>query len=282
MKRLSISLIAAAFMSAAWLSFDPAAAEEATGQAYPVAMPAEVAEASTSVAAESEHPLAPATRWARRWLANIDAVQDYSCTFAKRERLDGEMGGYTYMDCKIRHRPFSVYLLFTSPAKVKGQEVLYVDGRHDGQLRAHGVGLKSWIGTISLLPTAPRAMEGNRHPVTEIGIRNLTAGFIEITERDSVYGECEVKYIEGAKVNGRPCTVIQITHPVERREFDYHLARFFVDDELQVPIRYESYGWPQEPGGDPVLNEEYTYLKLKFNNGFTDADFDEENAEYDF
>lgn len=282
MKRPFVTSLAATFAAAALFSPGRAPAEEATGQSLPVAAPAEIAEVSTSVAVVPEHPLAPATRWARQWLANIDAVADYSCTFAKRERIDGEMGGYTYMDCKVRQRPFSVYLHFNSPSNVKGQEVLFVEGRHDGHLRAHGVGLKSWIGTISLLPTASMAMEGNRHPITELGIRNLTARFIEITERDSRYGECEVKFIEGAKVNRRPCTVVEISHPVERREFDYHVARIFVDDEWKLPIRYESYGWPQEPGGEPVLNEEYTYLKLKFNNGFTDGEFDEDNDAYGF
>jgi hypothetical protein len=280
-------IVAAVLSSALLLSHRGATAEEATGQTIPVAASgAELADGSTGgaggVADIPEHPLAPATRWARQWLANIDKFQDYSCTFAKRERIDGELSGHHYMDCKVRRQPFSVYMHFTAPSNVKGQEVLYVAGCNDGQLRAHGVGIKAFIGTISLRPTASMAMEGNRHPITEFGIRNLAVRFIEGAERDGQYGECEVKFIEGAKLNRRSCTVIEIVHPVERSEFDYHIARVFVDDELQIPVRFESYGWPTQPGEKPPLNEEYTYLKLKFDNGYTDADFDEGNAAYDF
>ncbi|MBI1903218.1 MAG: DUF1571 domain-containing protein, partial [Planctomycetia bacterium] len=34
--------------------------------------------------------------------------------------------------------------------------------------------------------------------------------------------------------------------------------------------------------GKPELTEEYTYLKIKVNNGFTDADFDVKNPNYKF
>ncbi len=60
------------------------------------------------------------------------------------------------------------------------------------------------------------------------------------------------------------------------------MTRLFVDDELRLPIRYEAYEWPTKAGEQPPLAEEYTYLNLKFNNGFTDADFDTKNPNYRF
>ena len=67
-----------------------------------------------------------------------------------------------------------------------------------------------------------------------------------------------------------------------RREFRYHIARIFVDDELNLPVHYEAYDWPEKPGGEPILTERYTYLNLKLNNGFTDMDFDVRNPNYGF
>ena len=55
-----------------------------------------------------------------------------------------------------------------------------------------------------------------------------------------------------------------------------------MDDEHLIPIRYEAYDWPKEQGGQPILMEEYTYMNVKVNNGFTDADFDPTNAAYKF
>jgi hypothetical protein len=115
-----------------------------------------------------------------------------------------------------------------------------------------------------------------------LGLKRLTERLIEVGEHDSKFGECDVKFLPGAKINGRDCTCIQVLHPVPRREFLFHQARIFVDTELNVPIRYEAYDWPPAAGGTPLLMEEYTYLNLKLNNGFTDEDFDTRNSKYSF
>ena len=50
---------------------------------------------------------------------------------------------------------------------------------------------------------------------------------------------------------------------------------------MNIPIRFEAYDWPGA-AGQPQLIEEYTYVNLKLNNGFTDADFDIRNPNYGF
>lgn len=236
-----------------------------------------------ALASPTEHPLMPAVRWAREGLKQIEAIDDYSATLVKREQLNGEVGEHEYMFVKVRHRPFSVYINFLAPARSKGQEAIYVEGRNDGKLLAHPTGIRQrLVGTVSLHPTSMLAMAGNRYPVTEIGILNLTRRLIEVGENDMRYGECEVKFLENAKINGRNCTCIQVMHPVKRPEFLFYLARIYVDTELNLPIRYEAYDWPESPGAAPKLQEEYTYLNLKLNNGFTDLDFDVANPAYNF
>lgn len=230
-----------------------------------------------------EHPLMPALRWAYSGLPAVESLNDYSMTMVKRERIDGKVGDYEYMFVKIRHKPFSVYMYFLGPPAAKGQEVIYVEGKNDGKMLAHTVGLRDkLIGTVSLKPDGVIAMQGNRYPITEIGLANMVKRLVEVGEEDIKYGECEVQFFEGAKINGRSCTCIQVVHPTPRSNFRFHLARIFVDDELNVPVRYESYDWPKETGGEPELLEEYTFLDIKFNCGFTDADFDTKNPNYSF
>ncbi|MGQ9504285.1 MAG: DUF1571 domain-containing protein [Thermogutta sp.] len=230
-----------------------------------------------------EHPLMPAIRWAYQGLQDLQKIQDYSAIMVKRERVKGKLNDPEYTFVKIRHKPFSVYMLFLEPASVKGQEVIYVEGQNDGKMWAHPAGLKNkLIGTVSLDPTGPIAMQNNRYPITEIGVLNLVRRLIEVGEQEVKYGECEVKFFEGAKINDRTCTCIQVVHPVPRRNFRFHLARIYVDTEHNLPVRYESYDWPTEPDGAPQLIEEYTYLNIKVNNGFTDLDFDIRNPNYAF
>jgi hypothetical protein len=232
----------------------------------------------------NEHPLIPVIKMAAEGLERMDAsISDYSCTLVKRERLQGELSDHQYIFTKVRHEPFSVYMYFLGPDNLKGREVLYIEGQNDNKLRAHeGTGWKKNFGMVSLEPTSSLAMNGQRYPITMVGMRTLIVRLVEVGEHDLQYDEVDVKTFKGAKINGRVCTCIQAVHPVPRKHFRFHLARIFIDDELQVPIRYAAYLWPAKEGGKPVLDEEYTYLNLKLNNGFTDADFDYRNENYKF
>ncbi len=231
----------------------------------------------------AEHPLEPALEMAYKCLKNIqENVHDYSATMVKRERIDGKLGDTEYLFVKIRHQPFSAYTYFKAPENLKGQEAMYVEGKNEGNMLAHGVGLKKLVGTVSLKPDGAMAMQGQRYPITEIGILNLTKRLIEVAEEDKKFGECEVKFYKGAKINKRSCTCIEVVHPTPRRNFRFHKALVFIDDELNLPVRYQAFEWPSVQGGQPVLLEEYTYVDLKLNNGFTDADFDVHNPSYGF
>lgn len=231
----------------------------------------------------NEHPLMPALRWAREGIKEIEQIKDYSATMVKRERMNGKLGEYEHIFVKIRHEPLSVYMYFLGPEDLKGQEVIWIKGANNGLMWAHGTGLKrTMFGTVSLKPNGPVAMRGQRYPLTEIGVLNMVRRLIEVGEKDAQFGECEVKFFEGAKINDRSCTCIQVVHPTPRRNFLFHVARIFVDDELNLPVRFEIYDWPKEAGGPPEICEEYTFLNVKINNGFTDADFDTRNPNYQF
>lgn len=231
---------------------------------------------------QGEHPLLPAVRWAKECLHNMGRIRDYTARMAKRERINGTLSDYEFLKVKVRHEPFSVYLAFLGPDKLKGQEVIYVKGRNDGKLLAHANGVKKLFGTVPLDPNSMLAMAGNRYPITELGIRRLTERLIEVGEHDSQYGECEVKAFPNSKINGRDCVCLRVTHPVRRREFTFTMAKVYVDSELNIPVRYEAYDWPRAPGGEPLLTEEYTYDNVRLNVGLTDRDFDVTNPEYHF
>ncbi len=231
----------------------------------------------------SEHPLMPALRWARQGLPAIEKIQDYTATLIKCERIGNTLGEEQYVALKVRHKPFSVYLNFLKPVAIRGQECLYIEGANGGKMWAHGTGIKQkMFGTVSLDPDGNMAMQGQRYPITQIGILNLTRRLIEVASEDVKYGECEVKYFKGATINGRVCTCTQVMHPVPRKNFLFNVARIFVDDALNVPVRYEAYDWPKVAGGQPELIEAYTYLNLRLNVGLTDADFDVYNQAYGF
>ena len=242
---------------------------------------------SASVAAErhASHPLDPALEMARKSLQQSQVnIQDYTAVLVKRLRIDGELAQRQHLSVKIRNRkvengrlttPLSVYVKFLKPKSIQGREVIWVEGRNAGKMIVHQKLLR-----LHLEPTGSIAMRGQRYPVSDIGLENLIIKLIETGERDRRYGECDVQFFQNVKVGESACTMIQVIHPVKRSYFDFYCARVYFDKELNLPIRYESWSWPLQAGGQPQLEEEYTYTGVKVNVGLTDRDFDPDHVAY--
>lgn len=233
-------------------------------------------------ASVSEHPLLPILRWAEKERPNIEKIEDYTAILTKQENIDGELQGIQVMEIKVRHRPLSFYTKFRYPKKVNGQEAIYIDGRNDGKLIAHGAGPERTFGTQRLPPEGGLAMRHQKYPITELGVLRLVDRLLEVGRKDVQFGECDVKYTEGVKVNQHECILVEVIHPVPRKNFIFHVARIFIDKRHNLPIRYDSYSWPEEEGAKPPLIESYTYDELKINTGLTDLDFDHSNPAYGF
>ncbi|HBE71479.1 MAG TPA: hypothetical protein DDW52_25310, partial [Planctomycetaceae bacterium] len=175
----------------------------------------------------------------------------------------------------------AAYLKFTKPASAKGREVIWVEGENEGQIITHEGGFKNWK-TLRLAPDGMLAMLGNKYPMTEIGLERMIEKLIEKGREDLKRGPCQVTIAPDQKVGAAKCTLYQITHPEKDDRFDFHIAQIFVDHQRNIPLRYAAYMWPDEKGGEPPLEEEYTFLDVKLNVGLKDADFDPENKDYDF
>ena len=244
----------------------------------------------TNPVEEAEATIDPALLVARECLKYFQKeVVDYTAVMISQERVRGKLAVEEFNEVKIRNPrkigdadvPLSVYMKFLKPRKSAGREVIWVDGWNQGKLIAHEGGLLNLV-RVALKPTGKIAMNGKRYPITRIGIENLLVRIIEVAELERDYGECELKIDRSYKINGHKATVIEMIHPVRREHFHYHIAKIYIDDELNMPVGYEGYMWPKEEGGEAVLVERYFYNDIKLNVGLTDADFDPDNEAYDF
>ena len=238
----------------------------------------------------AEHPIDPLMEVAAIALEKIDeTVFDYTGTIISQVLLSGRLQPEQKMFCKIRHARttgddpcgFSVYLRFIKPKSNQGQEVIWVDGKNDGKLVAHATVLRK-VMRANLKPDSMLAMMNSRHPIMDIGFRNLLAKMLEKGNRDREYGECEVSIKRNLEIEGRKCVMLEIKHPVKRKHFEFHIARIYLDQELEIPIGYEGFIWPKLEGGEPRLLEKYFYTNLKLNVGLKDSDFDPDSDAYDF
>jgi hypothetical protein len=239
------------------------------------------------VLSSDQHPLTPVYRFATIRYAYVQPrLRDYECMVVKRERIEGELGPRQYVHVKVRSQqmrdgrvvsPYSVYAHWLAPEDYAGRKVLYVAGWNEGRMRVRkGGGRFSYI-RVNLSPFSEGAMRESRHPITDVGITRTAGRMIDLVEEhiriDPYATNTKVTFFKDAKVSGRTCTRIEIVHPTPWPGLDFHKASLYIDDKLHVPIRIESYDWPDEETGEPQQLEEYTYLKLRLNVGLTDADF---------
>ena len=258
-----------------------AAADQARrGDVVGKATNTEVATAGATPA-PSETPIERAIRAIAESQARYDRVEDYVCTFYKRERIAGRLTPLHIMSMKVRTKPQSIYFKFQQPAQ--GREAIYIAGRHGSKILAHDVGLNKFLaGTLALEPTSARAMEDCRHPITEAGIGPLLDTLAKRWAVELDPEETKVNFRDDMLVGQRRCTMIESTHPRRRQEFLHHMVRVYIDQELGLPIRFEAFDWAKLPGAEPVLTEEYSYSHLKLNVGLQDIDFDVSNSAYAF
>lgn len=247
-----------------------------------LAATAYLTQASTLMAAApNEHKLDPAIRLAMQSYETTAQIKDFQATFIKREKVGRKMQATHTMQIKFREQPLSVYLNFQKPHT--GREVIYVHGRNGNQILAHETGIKGLVGTVSLQPNSPQAMDESRYPITTIGIRKMLFQILKQWKNErQIEAGVSVKYFPDAKLGNLQCKVLQTSYPQQKQGVRFQMTRLYIDKATNLPVRVEQYDWPTKRNTKPELVEEYTYTNIRTNVGLSDADFDPKNPGYNF
>ncbi|MBI3463067.1 MAG: DUF1571 domain-containing protein [Planctomycetes bacterium] len=214
----------------------------------------------------------------------LSKVSTYTAVFYKQERLRGEITPQNQIQLKVRHEPFSVYMRWVSPDV--GREVIYVQGANDNQMWVHDGGgiagiLRLVVRWIPLDPHGTLAMSKSRHPISEIGLLNLTRKLLTVRRADQGDPTIEVTMTGNASVDERPCYQFEFTHPLRDGKAPYHKVVVYLDKELRLPVSCITYDWPSpERPNEPLLLEHYVYTKLQLDQAIGDLAFDCNNPEY--
>ena len=242
-----------------------------------------------------QHPLAAVLAYARREQEYLrETVRDFTCRLVKRERIDGFVQDYQYIDMFVREesregerieQPLSIFLYFLGPKKIAGRKVLYIEGQNEGKLRVKNGGKHFEYVVVNVDPNGEGAREESLVPVTQIGFNRLLGQMIAVLERhvraDPSGENTTVERIKGARINSRLCSVIRIVHPRKQDGLEFHIANVFVDDEMHAPVRVDLSLWPTRPGQPPPLLAEYTYTNLTLNSGLPESIFTEAHLKSD-
>ena len=227
----------------------------------------------------TSHPLAPGLRLAVESRRALDSVDDYSASFFKQE-LVGKTRVNHQLTLKIRETRFSAYLRYENPHK--GREAIFVAGKNNDKMLAHGTGIEAIVGTLELDPSSDRALEESRYPITNIGMRNLLELTIAQWNSELNVPDAKVRYFPNAKVGDVECRVFESSYDEKHKGVKFHMTRLYVNKENSFPVRVEQFDFPTKAGAQPAILEQYTYLDVKPNAGLQDIDFDVKNPSYDF
>ncbi len=236
----------------------------------------------------ADHPLSAALDDLRKELDFLRReVHDFTCRVVKRERINGLLQEYQYIDMWVREEtrdqgvvvsPLAVYMEFRGPSDFAGRRALFVEGQNDGKVLVRKGGDRFAYVVTEISPDGPSARTESLLPITQSGFSPMLAALIEVLEQhaaaDPSGQNTKVERIAGAKLNDRACDVIKVTHPQRQDNLSFHAISIFIDTELRVPVRIAKLDWPAEPEEAPPVIAEYNYTKLKINVGLSEEMFD--------
>lgn len=213
--------------------------------------------------------------------ARYGSIKDYTCVLHLRERSGGQLQPARIMEMKARRDPFSVYLKFRAPHR--GREVLFVEGEHGNKLLARDPGIAGMVlGTLELDPEGMLGQDGGRHPVTHAGIGPMLETISGRWQAELDPSESRMTIATGVDLEGKPCTLLEAVHTEHRSYFLFAKVRVYIDEGSGLPIRFEAYDWPETPGAEPPLGEEYHFRDLKVDVGLDASAFRRANPDYCF
>ena len=229
-------------------------------------------------AAHADQLADPAT--IRQYIAEMERayeqVQDYTTTFYKQERVDGELLPREEIAVKFR-KPFSLYMKWTGTVN-QTREVIFSKGWNNDKLRAHKGSFPDM--TVNLRPDSNLAMQGNRHKITEAHFGHA----ISIIARDARLSltrpQDNVVYIDLGErtVYGARSRCFEARTPNASVVSVYYAARAKVCFDVRTKMPTRMTVW----SADGDMLEDYGYENTKLNVGLADVDFDPENADYNF
>jgi hypothetical protein len=200
-----------------------------------------------------EAPLDLLRKAQKRYYSN---VVDYTCTFRKKESLDGRLTKVQGVKVKFREKDYSVYMHWTENP-VKARRAIYVEGKWTKKGR----------------PAALCQPEGViARTIDQFGFAKALDLILRYSLIAKKRGELELGYVGDGKVDNRPTYVFQRVLPYtgEGGAYPDRVLVYHLDAETLLPVMCASYA---DEAKTELLGQ-YEYSDVRLNQGLADADFE--------
>jgi len=150
-------------------------------------------------------------------------------------------------------------------------------------MAVHEIGFLIGLKTLWLDPTGLIAMQGQRHPVSELGIVKLTEQLISRGKKDLKNPSIKIHSRQDYEFDGQEARMITVIRdqPLSEPD-DFQKAEIIMDLERNLVLSFRSYVKAETEDNGYQLTESYSYFDLQTNVQLTESDFDITNEEYQF
>jgi outer membrane lipoprotein-sorting protein len=203
---------------------------------------------------------------------NYKAVNDYTATFHKREKIGGKLQKEEIYGMKFL-KPFYIYLKKIQ-GKWKGSEIYYSPYFDEDKIEVRPGGIVGTVmntirvPTISLDINHKVVTDDNRHSIKEFGLGNFLEKYLKDFNKGIKRKEVYVDVYPWTS-NGAKGKRIELILTNKKKLEDYYAYRTLVlfDEPLGLPVEIKVYDEEGE------LIENYFYKDLKTNTELTIEDF---------
>jgi len=203
-------------------------------------------------------------------------IRDYSGHIVRQERVGGTLLAEQTGEIRVRTVPFCIGVKMLLPKEVGGWEATFLTGQgpKEDRFRFRPAGVAGADGLKMMKATDSKALEGQRHAITDTGIAAVllrTEKIVEVEKKaKNPVQVVAAEYVFLKRNAIRYEIYCERPHPLRYA----HRVVLFVDAETKLPVRFEAYDTPKPGNATGDLLECVSFVNLKFNTGLGESAFD--------
>ena len=217
----------------------------------------------------------------------MENLKDYTVTFHKEERVNGDLQKPQTIDMKVQHSPhFAVYMKWKNGDR--GRQILFSEQYEDGCMVVKLGGLKRILPALKLDPAGANAMSESRYPVTQAGVAGMIRQLLVHREKDLERGSgVHCVRLPDQEFDQRRCYAFLVTYESPEICEVYRKSILLMDAHFHIPVMVRNFTWAkdcndltEEELDRATLIENYSFTGLKLTNNLVALDFSRENPRY--
>ncbi|RLB58080.1 MAG: hypothetical protein DRI90_17175 [Deltaproteobacteria bacterium] len=201
----------------------------------------------------------------------IEAIDSYTATLEKQERMGRKMQGVETIAIKVRQQPCALYMKWLAGPH-KGRELIYnapLLGTHKVRVREAGL---LGVMPVTIAIDGAAARRGTNHLVTEVGLQPLVQLIETDYQKAAPRGDIQRRNHGIADLDGRQVYRMESILPRDPTlGYFCHRIMHYTDYIRGLEVKIEVYNF------DNKLDESHHYRDIDTTAPLTEADFDPQN-----